>query len=100
MKVYNNSSQSLLIKEIYERCSALIGWPKDEVTIYLREKMWIQTRTHGYEFTADRIEVSKRGWFSYDLKPIEVIGSCGIHCSAYLLDERQLEELANLLPFE
>ena len=100
MKVYNNSSKSLLIKEIYEKCSALIDWRKHEVTIYLREKMWIQTKTQGYEFTADRIEVSKRGLFSYDLKPIEVIGSYGIHCSAHLLDARQLVELANLLPFE
>lgn len=80
-------------KAILDKCARLMDW-RGKVTIWLREKMWVNT--HGYEFAADRIVVTK----VHDLTSMELCGSYGIHCSGVLLNKTHMTELAGLLPFE
>ena len=62
--------------------------------VELKEKMWIQTETHGYEFTADKV----MDMTDYRFSRIEIYGEGNfIHCSHHLLSSRQLRELARLV---
>lgn len=80
-------------KAILDKCARLMDW-RGKVTIWLREKMWVNT--HGYEFAADRIVVTDE----YGLTSMELYGTDGIHCHAALLGKAHMVELARLLPFE
>lgn len=88
--------QRWLRDAIFEHCYEKRSIFEREKPVMLREKMWIQTRHQGYQFTADRVVCS---YPYHKLKCIEIYGTYGIHCSVYLLDSRQLKELAELLPF-
>ena len=66
----------------------------DGKCVFLKEKMWIQTKTHGYEFAANKVV----DMTDYRFSRIEIYNEDNfIHCSADLLDSVQLRELARLV---
>jgi len=93
MKLPDYYNELEMRKAILDKCARLIDL-RGKVTIWLREEMWVVT--HGYEFVADRIVVTK----VYNLTSMELYGSYGIHCNGVLLGKAHLVELARLLPFE
>ena len=91
----NALNKDNLYDAIFEHCYEYPWMFDREEPVMLREKMWIQTTHQGYQFTADRVVCS----YPYlTLKVVEIHGPSGIHCNAHLLDNRQLKELAELIP--
>lgn len=96
MHLHDNYNECEMRKAILDKCARLID-KGEQVTIVLREKM--RVNTHGYDFVADRIVVTKvRGLNG--LTSMQLYGTYGIHCLGVLLNKPLLKELASLLPFE
>ncbi len=84
--------------QIFNTCKLGHGYLDKEFNTTLREKMWIQTTTHGYEFAACKVVCAELRIGFQRFVHIEIYNDDGgIHCSADLLDSRQMKELARLV---